>query len=91
MWEQPKIGERHGGKVGAVGTNRSLFVLYKPLWGELHAVPMGPVSSLEKDVSFLSSCPFAFCSPLSEQFLILGSSGGWSLVLSVYQKGLNTR
>lgn len=65
MWEQPEVGKQSGGEVGAVGTNGLLFVLYKLLWGELCAVPMGPVSGLERDVSFLSSCLFAFCSPLS--------------------------
>lgn len=74
MWEQPKIGERHGGKVGAVGTNRSLFVLYKPLWGELHAVPwvLFPV--------WRKMSPFSVPARLPSVVLCLSSSSFWGLL-----------
>lgn len=71
-----KKGAQDGDKAGALGTNRSLFVFHKPLWGESYVVPMGPVSGLERDVSFLGPCLFAFCLS-SPPFWGLLKVGAW--------------
>lgn len=69
-----KIGEQCGGKVGVAGAHRSLFVLYKPLWGEFHAVPTGLVSGPERDV------PFSAPAHLPSVVLCLSSPSFWGLL-----------